>query len=830
VNIVLKDFQDIASENVLTNVRGAVTLNAANGGNAAVILSAPTGSGKTMIVTDVIEKIIEGYDSYAPNPQATFLWLTDQPQLNEQTRRKMLATSSVLGPSQLVTIETSFDQHTFTPGIVYFLNIQKMRKDVNLVTGGDGRTYTIWQTITNTIRGPGTLHLILDEAHRGLGSAAPELAHAETIVQKFIKGSPGEIPAVPLIIGVSATPGRFQKIIAGASRASLPTDVDPADVRASGLIKDMVRFKTPKEETPSDLTLLRVAVTRWREYEAAWKGYCERECIPDVRPLLIVQVQDGDATHASRTNLEDVLTTIKDAAGGLPDAAFGHSFQDGNVLKVNNHTVRYIQPSDITDDPDVQVVLFKMNLSTGWDCPRAEVMMSFRSASDATLIAQLVGRMVRTPLARRVDTNDMLNTVTLVLPHYDAEELKTVVAKLKSVDPDDVPPTDFVDDDDVVDLTKNAGLEACFMAAASIPSYVIPTKSRLSQVRRLMRLARLLTDNEIELTAVDEARSSITTVLENEYNAVKDTEEFLQSLRNLAGVVVEERTFDFNGDLGDVPEEDWASADASDVEKRFGEVGRQIGEGLHKIYWRLRIEDVKDERIAKTQAMAILLRDGMLARVTETASAKTTAWLRAHHHRVAAMADEDRQVWNEIAGATKEPEPATLTLINSIESKLGKEPKEWIKHIYVDARSRFNATLNTWETASMTAEVGSLDVIGWFRNPPRKQYSLCVPYKNGDNVWAGLYPDFIVFRQVGDNVVVDIVDPHLVDLDDAWHKAKGLAEYVARHPNAFGRVLLERMHQGALQRLDLALPAVRDQVLRVTTNQHLMSLYDTLGY
>ena len=47
-------------------------------------------------------------------------------------------------------------------------------------------------------------------------------------------------------------------------------------------------------------------------------------------------------------------------------------------------------------------VLFKEALTTGWDCPRAEVMFSQRVAGDHTYIAQLIGRMVRTPLARRI--------------------------------------------------------------------------------------------------------------------------------------------------------------------------------------------------------------------------------------------------------------------------------------------------------------------------------------------------------------------------------------------------------------------------------------------
>jgi hypothetical protein len=42
--------------------------------------------------------------------------------------------------------------------------------------------------------------------------------------------------------------------------------------------------------------------------------------------------------------------------------------------------VRRIEASRIEEDRHVGVVIFKMNLSTGWDCPRAEVMMSFRRA------------------------------------------------------------------------------------------------------------------------------------------------------------------------------------------------------------------------------------------------------------------------------------------------------------------------------------------------------------------------------------------------------------------------------------------------------------------
>src|SRR5580692_206106 len=93
--------------------------------------------------------------------------------------------------------------------------------------------------------------------------------------------------------------------------------------------------------------------------------------------------------------------------------------------------IRYVEPHRIEHDDAVRVVLFKLALTTGWDCPRAEVMMSFRRAKDATYIAQLVGRIVRTPSTRRMEENDLLNSVMLFLPFYDKEGVKKVIEKLQ---------------------------------------------------------------------------------------------------------------------------------------------------------------------------------------------------------------------------------------------------------------------------------------------------------------------------------------------------------------------------------------------------------------
>jgi hypothetical protein len=103
----------------------------------------------------------------------------------------------------------------------------------------------------------------------------------------------------------------------------------------------------------------------------------------------------------------------------------GHTLVDKMEIRIGDRLLHYIEPSRIEETTDVSVVFFKMALS-GWDCPRAEVMMSFRRAEDHTYIAQLLGRMVRTPLARRIERKSELNDVHLFLPRFDDRAVRDV--------------------------------------------------------------------------------------------------------------------------------------------------------------------------------------------------------------------------------------------------------------------------------------------------------------------------------------------------------------------------------------------------------------------
>jgi type III restriction enzyme len=102
MKLVLKEFQESAVDDLFRYARQGRSA-ALEGDSQALILAAPTGSGKTVIANALFERILAGDETAEGDPDATFLWLTDQPALNEQTRRKFEANSSEFAPSQLIT-------------------------------------------------------------------------------------------------------------------------------------------------------------------------------------------------------------------------------------------------------------------------------------------------------------------------------------------------------------------------------------------------------------------------------------------------------------------------------------------------------------------------------------------------------------------------------------------------------------------------------------------------------------------------------------------------------------------------------------------------------
>ena len=109
-----------------------------------VSFTAPTGAGKTIIMSTLIEAVLFGDEQYVEQPDAIIVRLSDSPQLNEQSKQKIDSKADKIKLSQCVTVsEESFDKEVFEDGHVYFLNTQKLSVTSKLTKNGDGRTYTI---------------------------------------------------------------------------------------------------------------------------------------------------------------------------------------------------------------------------------------------------------------------------------------------------------------------------------------------------------------------------------------------------------------------------------------------------------------------------------------------------------------------------------------------------------------------------------------------------------------------------------------------------------------------------------------------------------------
>lgn len=408
-----------------------------------VSFTAPTGAGKTIIMSAMIESILFGDEQYMEQPDAIIVWLSDSPQLNEQSKMKIDSKADKIRLSQCVTVaEDSFDKENFDDGHIYFLNTQKLSVTSKLTKNGDGRTYTIWQTIANTVREKSDrLYFIIDEAHRGMQGR--EASKATTIMQKFIKGSDEDgIPPMPVVIGMSATTQRFNTLVEGTSSTIHKSIVTADEVRASGLLKDRIIITYPEEGTVNnDMAILQAAADDWKEKWEHWTQYCFEQHYAYVNPILIIQVLNGTGDALTDTNLDDCIAKIEERTGfKLESGQVVHTFGGTTAtLTANGLDVCYEEPSNIAEDRNIRVVFFKENLSTGWDCPRAETMMSFKHANDATYIAQLLGRMVRTPMQMHIQVDDVLNDVHLYLPYFNENTVKDVVEALQSTEGGDIP-------------------------------------------------------------------------------------------------------------------------------------------------------------------------------------------------------------------------------------------------------------------------------------------------------------------------------------------------------------------------------------------------------
>jgi len=884
VNVKLFDFQVNARDGVLKAVHGArrrfqedkpETLSDC----LTIVLSAPTGAGKTVIMASVIETLFEGHPDgdfkcVFPLADVSVLWITADPQLNTQTDQRFLSLmSEAWFGGRLINIdESSFDSEYLPTGTVCFINTQKLSSNGNLIKPSDRRRYTFWQTMTNTIRDRyQSLIVVIDEAHQGALSKAKgrDTRKSQSIMQRFLKGYSEDghtMPPSPVIVGVSATPQRFNKLAVESGRRTVPVNVSARDVVESGLVKQQIRLRHAPGSDEAGMTLLQSALDRHGEFVKAWQAHSRTGNV--IKPVVLVQVEDGTKSQLSRTDLDQVFATIRRNLSPQQqdshDNAVVHAFQEGEKWEVGGKTVMRMEPSKINDAHEVQVVVFKTALTTGWDCPRAEVMMSFRTARDSTHIAQLVGRMVRAPLHKAVTGDgpdiDLLNGVDLYLPRFDEEGLEKVV---KSLSADSAEGTGTAVQAFITfDAAFNPGIakedQDCIAeAVAALPTYGIEGRVKGSPVNRLMRLARRLervTDtsppivHEARELAVNQLCSWLGEKIITAREAVgEDTwtarverkleVEVTRTDRNIETIIGhheeelgteprEQKTKD-NQENTQVHRESVDRSD-SDLDSELTRIHRRIGGSETEIALEFakRLHRSGDETTLQKAKAAVLalLNDDTITELGDHAQELIERWARNHSEAIERLPDIIRE---EAEGLIRsKPEHAQLDpppkLAKRIEMRKPKNAPNLCKHLYTrNGSASCPVQLNGWETVEAERLIADDSVIAWLRNRrTQATWSLAIPWTDSSDNLRLVYPDLLAFRHDDEvnRVVVDIVDPHALYLSDAPRKLKGLAQYAKDNANnlALGRVVVVAEVDGRRRR-DLSDPVTRDTALACKT-------------
>lgn len=341
-----------------------------------IILKSPTGSGKTIILTYFMHQYIQSF------AKTVFVWLTPgKGNLEEQSKAKMDKYIHASQTKLLADVMTA----GFEANDSCFINWEKLTKKGNNALKDSERTNFL-EHIQHALNNGLHFVIIVDESHQN------NTIKADEIIQYFHTDK---------IIRCSATP----KGIANAELIEIPEE----EVIAAGLIKKMIVINQdfPQSLQTDDQTayLLDKALAKQRELRAE---FLQRNV--DINPLIIVQLPNNSET------LQDEVERYFEKQG--------ITYENGQLAVWLSNQHENLENIDATNAVSSALII-KQAVATGWDCPRAQILVKLRDNMDETFEIQTIGRIRRMPEARHYE-NDLLDSCYL----YTFDEKFTAGVKL----------------------------------------------------------------------------------------------------------------------------------------------------------------------------------------------------------------------------------------------------------------------------------------------------------------------------------------------------------------------------------------------------------------
>jgi type III restriction enzyme len=345
-----------------------------------LVFKSPTGSGKTFMVCNFVNGLNAlptwDYDK-------SFIWITFSEDLAMQSKDKFQEYFDSNLENGLLTIN-DFKQGKFHKNDVLFINWQKL-----VSTSADNRVlrrpedevflkeqgYYFEDLIENTHKEGREIILIIDESH-----ISSKTALAQNII---------DLINPKVILNVSATPKNVPGIDEIEEGTAGYVSVKREDVIEEGLIKEKIAVQTEEDlkkfqNKDLDELLLELAIERQIELKAEFKTIGKY-----INPLVLIQLPNDDSKlkdSGQKTKEQVVLDYLQKKNIDIETKiALWFDGKQKNMEFITHN------------ESDVDFMLFKQAAGTGWDCPRAHILVMFREINSASFYTQTIGRILRMP-------------------------------------------------------------------------------------------------------------------------------------------------------------------------------------------------------------------------------------------------------------------------------------------------------------------------------------------------------------------------------------------------------------------------------------------------
>lgn len=399
----LKPFQETAVSNLKNEFLSLWKLPKQN---VPLVFKSPTGSGKTIMLAQFLRDIVS--DPRFEGNDVAFVWFSFSEDSYEQSKKKLFEYYG--GASELDLIDLNdLARGKLNKNNVFFINWQKIKgktKDSRKLRRENEQGFTFDNLINETHEDGRKIVVIIDEEHIGSDT---ELALE--VIDGLIK------PKITLRI--SATP----KYIPTRADTAGYVEVKRNEVVEAGLIKEKIIFQTEEDferkglkKLDQDELLLELAYNKRQEIVKLYK-----DIKVEVNPLVLIQLPNDDqATKETggTTKQDIVLEYLKRKGVKESEIAVWLSQDKVNLQDIENN------------NSPISFLLFKQAAATGWDCPRAGVLVMFREIKNPTFAIQTVGRILRMPFGTHFAHPEL--NLGYLYTNYKRNEVLAEYAKSKT--------------------------------------------------------------------------------------------------------------------------------------------------------------------------------------------------------------------------------------------------------------------------------------------------------------------------------------------------------------------------------------------------------------